>query len=354
MISCNIDMFIAGCSTKCKHCYVDGGPEKSTDIDNINYAMKRLEVLLPLIEAMNIEVSVTLDNEPVNHKDAIKIYNLTKKHLGDYYFHHASTTGIPLLRHKDKASLTDTMIKHGYGQVGLTLHGNHDNHNEIVGNPDGLTSLIEAGKYLYQNNFHVVVSFMLSKLLIRDRDEIGQILEELPHHGIYFAITNASPIDRMQDYQKYRVSSNDVHKLKGYLGKWGFDEEEIFNRLEVCHEDYYIDELQKLPSWDYLKGSGSNIYMSLDADLNFNYGNTGLEVFTIGNLKSLSDQEIITSIKNLKPNDCYWDSYFRKETLPDLKDFIRRVDEVRTDNYIYPNIDSFLTYWFKRFNYDNE
>lgn len=352
MISCNIDMFIAGCSTNCKHCYVDGGPEKPADIDNISYAMKRFEVLLPQIKTIGIEVSVTLDNEPMNHNDAIKIYDLTKKHLGDYYFHHASTTGIPLLKHKDKDLIVDRMIKYGYGQVGLTLHGGNDNHNELVGNAAGLSSLVETGKYLYQNNFDVVVSFMLSKLLIQDRNKITKILEELPHQGTYFAITNACPIERIQDYHKYRASLNDTYKLKGYLEKWGLDEEKIFKRLEVCHENHYIDVLRELPSWNHLKGSESFIYMSLDSELNLYYGNTGLEISKLGNLRSLSDLEIISLIRNLKPNDCYWDSYFRREALPDLEDFIRSVDEVRTENFIYPDIDSFLAYWFKRFNYD--
>jgi hypothetical protein len=149
---------------------------------------------------MGIEVSVTLDNEPTNHINAIDIYDLAKRHLGEYYFHHASTTGIPLMRHKDKEYLAETMIKHGYGQAGLTLHGSYDSHNDMVGNSEGLTSLIETGKYLYKKDFHVVLSLMLSKVLVQDREKITQILKELPHHGVYFAMTNASPVERIQYY----------------------------------------------------------------------------------------------------------------------------------------------------------
>ncbi len=153
MISCNIDLYVAGCSTNCKHCYVDGGPAKSTEIENISYAMKRLESLLPQIGDLGMEMSVTLDNEPANHSDAVKIYDLAKSHLKEYYFHHGSTTGIPLLNHKDKEAVTETMLKHGYGQVGLTIHGGHDSHDKMVRNSSGMNSLIDAGKYMYQKNF---------------------------------------------------------------------------------------------------------------------------------------------------------------------------------------------------------
>ncbi len=193
---------------------------------------------------------------------------------------------------------------------------------------------------------------MLSKILIQDREKIADIINTIPHQGVYFAVTNVSPVERMQDYQKYRASLEDVYKLKGYLSKWGFDEDKVFRKLEVCNEKYFLDELNKLNSWEEVTGSKSNIYLSLDHNLNLSYGNTGLEIFSIGNLKSLSDKDIISSFKTLKANDCYWDSYFKREALPDLKDFIEKIYKVRTENYIYPNMDSFLVYWLKKFEYD--
>ncbi len=69
------------------------------------------------------------------------------------------------------------------------------------------------------------------------------------------------------------------------------------------------------------------------------------------NLKKLTDQDIISTIKTMKANDCYWDSYFKREALPNLNDFIKMIYEARTENYIYPNMDSFLVYWLKKFKF---
>jgi len=349
MVSCNIDLFIAGCSTDCKHCYVDGGPKKAVPLEVIGRNMKRLADILPLLAAEDIDVSVTLDNEPMNHPQAVEVYDLCKKYLGDYYFHHGSTTGLPLLTSTNPEEILETLKGHGYHEVGLTVHGGHDTHNWMVKNPRAYEGIIDSAKLFIDQGFDVVISLMLSKALIRERDQVSHLLDSLDHKGMYFAITNMSPLDRMLQYQDQRAELEDFRDLRGYLSDWGLDESAILKRLEKCHHSYYMDLIKGLESWNDLPGSETNLYLSLDGQMDLYYGNTGLEISKVGNLQTMSDGQLVEQIISLKANDCYWDSNFSRKSLPDFMSFKDWIRGVNQGNAIYPDLDSFLTYWLMNY-----
>ncbi len=62
----NFDLLITGCNTRCRHCYVNGGPGKMMPLADALDAMEKLDALAELLPD---EVSLTLDNEPMNHPD---------------------------------------------------------------------------------------------------------------------------------------------------------------------------------------------------------------------------------------------------------------------------------------------
>lgn len=60
----NFDLLVAGCDTRCKHCYVNGGPLPRMKVDDAVLCIERLDAI-----AANLpdEAYFTLDHEPMGH-----------------------------------------------------------------------------------------------------------------------------------------------------------------------------------------------------------------------------------------------------------------------------------------------
>lgn len=55
----NFDILVSGCNTRCKHCYVNGGPGSMMKLED---ALLFIEKLDALAEFLPFEASFTLDN----------------------------------------------------------------------------------------------------------------------------------------------------------------------------------------------------------------------------------------------------------------------------------------------------
>ena len=91
----NFDLIISGCNTRCRHCYVNGGPGRNIPLSDALRCIARLD---ELGAALPVSASFTMDNEPFNHPDIAAIIRAAAsvKHIA--HFHHGMTTGIALLR----------------------------------------------------------------------------------------------------------------------------------------------------------------------------------------------------------------------------------------------------------------
>ena len=66
----NIDFLLAGCNTRCRHCYVNGGPGPMMATGDALLCMEKLDRLAALLPD---ETSFTLDHEPMNHPEIARI-----------------------------------------------------------------------------------------------------------------------------------------------------------------------------------------------------------------------------------------------------------------------------------------
>ena len=91
----NFDLVIAGCNTRCKHCYVAGGPGPMMPLDDVLLCIEKLDKIAAGLPG---EVTFTLDNEPMNHPylDRILHAAANTRHIKNH--HHGMTTGMGLLR----------------------------------------------------------------------------------------------------------------------------------------------------------------------------------------------------------------------------------------------------------------
>lgn len=58
----NFDFLVAGCNTRCQHCYVNGGPGPMMPLADALTCLERLD---ELAACLHNEVSFTLDHEPI-------------------------------------------------------------------------------------------------------------------------------------------------------------------------------------------------------------------------------------------------------------------------------------------------
>ena len=155
------EISLAGCSTKCMHCYISGKPSK-----NMDYAqyMKCLKKLKPVLDIIDGEISVTPGNEPLNHPQAEKIISQTHLLMPNYYpgrDFDTPTTGLGFLNKTNKDEIVNSLREIGSSDIMLTLHGNESHHNEIVQNSLGYDGISRTADYFYSKGFCIklILSF---------------------------------------------------------------------------------------------------------------------------------------------------------------------------------------------------
>lgn len=95
----NVDFLVAGCNTRCKHCDVCGGPGLRMPVE---MALLCLEKMDALAAHLPFAASFTLDHEPMNHPDLVKILAAAAQTKHISYYHHGMTTGLGLMHRQDR------------------------------------------------------------------------------------------------------------------------------------------------------------------------------------------------------------------------------------------------------------
>ena len=75
----NFDLLVAGCNTRCRHCYVNGGPGPLMDGTD---ALRCIEQLDAIASHLSDEAFFTLDHEPINHPQIERIITAAAETMG--------------------------------------------------------------------------------------------------------------------------------------------------------------------------------------------------------------------------------------------------------------------------------
>lgn len=335
----NFDIILAGCSTNCRHCYVNGGPSTLLmATDDFDLCMTKL---LPVFSHFGEHATFTLDNEPYLHPDLFYIFSRIQKLCWRNYYHHGSTTGIAFNHRRDKDTIWNFQKAQKIAFSSVTFHGAKAHHNEITRNPRSFEEGLRHLQYVREHQGSVYFSLMLSSLLVEDRDEITALIQTISPDSVYFAIPNFAPTQRMLAYQPYRVTYEDALRLRGYLSAWHVSEQEILGRFHAFNTEAIFEKIQQFSDFSFLSEPDA-IFLSVHQNLDLFYGNTGVETEKLGNLRSLSSEEIIDFLTKCRPNYTFFPSCFHNP--PSYEAFLADVARNLSPNYIYPDIDSFISY----------
>lgn len=334
-----IEISIAGCSTNCAHCYVDGGFAPYMSFENYKICIEKLK---PLLKFLGNSASVTLGNELFCNPyiDEILEYNITQ--LGDHFSYssyYVPTTGIALLARKDKEKILELLKKCGAKGFMLALHGDEGVHNSIVNNSIAYKKLFETEKFVSKYGFDVLFNIIVSKKLLNNFEKTLSCVQET-QKSARLTIPVFVPTNRMRKYQSIRADVSDCLKIAKISDRIGID---TLNLIKHCneHTELAVKDLICSGKYDYLKDkeySPKWVFVNVTRDLNVYYGNVGAHTEYIGNLKELSEAQLIDSICKLSSNYDYT-SYFSDETFLKIDGLIHSVN---ADDKVYPSVPDCL------------
>ena len=321
----NFDFLLSGCNTRCKHCYVNGGPGSMMKSED---ALLFIEKLDELAELLPFEASFTLDNEPMNHPEIASIVRSAAATKNIKNYHHGMTSGIALMHRKDRNAVIEAYLDCGYNDFGITIHGNAIHHDEIVRREGAFQTGIEAAEFMKSCGAKVGVSLMFNRFFTDDALEIDAVIQWLQPAYIFFAVPNFTPHVHMTDFEPYRGSLESFQRIRPWLERWKQNIDELAE--EICTIGMLRGQLEEgLDIATLFRQPQDEIYMTVHQNGELYVGNTGVETECLGNLRTLDIEETAKRISELPGNRDY-SAFYEVNQLPDgealIHGYLQNVD----------------------------
>ena len=319
----NFDILISGCNTRCKHCYVNGGPGGLMPTDTALRCIQTLDALAPLLEG---EVSFTLDNEPMNHPDIVTILRAAASTEHIQNFHHGMTTGIALMARPDRDEVLQAYLENGYTEFGITVHGDEPLHDEIVRRKGAYRASAAFAEYVKAAGARLSVSLMLNRYFPDGADAIDALLERLAPDDIYFAVPNFTPHKNMFGFAPYRASLETLYALRPRLPGWKQNAEELLRNAERCTVSAVKEELAHgVRLTDLFRRPQDELYLTVHQNGGLFVGNTGAETAYIGNIQTPDIKKTAAYIRGLPGNRDYG-AFYDPAALPAQEELIAALE----------------------------
>ena len=330
----NFDLLISGCNTRCRHCYVNGGPGRMMALEDALLCMEKLDALA---EILPFAASFTLDNEPMNHPDIEAIIRRAAAAKPIEYYHHGMTSGIALMRREDRGAVMQAYMDCGYREFGITLHGSASHHDQIVRRKGACQAAVEAAEFMKACGAEVGVSLMCNRFFAGDASAIDALLQRLQPSYIYFAIPNYTPHAHMLDFEPCRATSDTLHRLYPWLIRWGQQVEALSK--EICTPGRLREQLEAGLDLPELFGRPQDeLYMTIHQDGDLFVGNTGMETERLGNMRTLDIQQAAKRIRELPGNRDYG-AFYEESRLPDRETLMHALEQLPQE-LLYSDIAS--------------
>ena len=315
----NIDFLVAGCNTRCRHCYVNGGPGPMMPVADALLCVEKLDTLAAYLPD---DISFTLDHEPINHPHLDQILSAASRTRHIQNYHHGMTTGVGLMGRKDKEAVIRSYLDCGYHDFGITIHGRAEHHDEIVRRAGAYNAAVAAAEFIKAQGAEISVSLMLNRFFTEEAEIISAILKRLQPDYVHFAIPIFTPYRNMLDFEPYRASMKTVEDLRGYLTEWQQDEEKLVSTAEKNTIASAIEQLRCCGSLHELfTQEQDELYLTLHQDCNLYVGNSGVETRCLGDLRIMDLKAAAEIIKSLPDNRDYG-AFYDIAVLPADNDLI--------------------------------
>lgn len=334
----NFDLLVAGCDTRCKHCYVNGGPLPRMQSDDAVRCIERLDAVAAYLPE---EASFTLDHEPMAHPDAERIFTAASETKHIRYHHHGMTTGVGLMRRNDKEAVLDRCLALGYDCFGITIHGGEALHDEIVRRKGAFSASASFGEFVKSRGGKLEVSLMVNRFFPQETDAISAMLDRLRPDRIYIALPIFTPHRNGLDYEPYRTSVADVEALGNWFQTLGKDASELIENARSSSVGFAVSVLSERPDlkalFDLPQGEK---YLTVHPNGVLYMGNSGAETECLGDLRLLDPETAAARILSAPDNRDYG-AFYDPEKLPDPQTLINALKELPQDT-VYSDFPSVI------------
>jgi hypothetical protein len=308
----NFDLLVSGCNTRCRHCYVKGGPGKNMPAEDALLCIEKLDAVAARLP---FAASFTLDNEPMNHPELPAILRAAASTRQIRHYHHGMTTGLALLAREDRDAVVETYLDCGWEDFGVTLHGGPAHHDGIVRRPGAFRGALAAAEYLKSRGAKLNVSLMLNRFFPEDAEELDRVLAALAPEFIWFAIPNYTPHANMGDFEPYRAALPELRALEPWLPRWGQDVA-LVQKAWTHTPGAAAARLAEGLSLRALFGQEQEeLYCTVHPDCRLYLGNTGAETRCLGDLRALDPDRTAAELALASGNRDYG-AFYDPERLP--------------------------------------
>ena len=321
----NIDLLVAGCDTRCKHCYVNGGPLPRMKRDDAVLCIERLDTIAAYLSD---EVFFTLDHEPMGHPDVGRMIDAAAKTEHIRYHHHGMTTGVGLMRRDDREAVFDRYLASGFDSFGITIHGGEALHDEIVRRKGAFSASTAFGECVKAHGAELEVSLMVNRFFPQQREEISATLDRLKPDFVYIALPIFTPHKNGMDYEPYRASVKDVEALGEWFRAFGKDDAELIERAWESSVGYVVSKLQNGQDLKALfaEPQGEK-YLTVHPDCVLYMGNSGAETECLGDLRLIDPEATATRITEAPDNRDYG-AFYDQSVLPKTEQMIEALKDL--------------------------
>ncbi len=333
----NIDFLVSGCNTRCRHCYVNGGPGPLMLTDDALSCIEKLDQIAAFLPE---GASFTLDHEPMNHPEIGTILSAAAHTRYIRNYHHGMTTGVGLMARSDRESVVRAYLENGYDNFGITIHGSSAHHDEIVNRKGAFDHAIAASRFFSRMGCRVQLSLMVNRFFAEDAEEISRLIDDLGVDEIYFAIPIFTPHANGMRFEPYRATLETFEKIQRYLPGWHQNAEEILARAQQNAVGNVEKKLQCMDLRTLWEQKQETLYLTLHQDCTLYVGNSGAETGILGDLRKLEPKEAAEIIQNL-PGNVDYGAFYDWENVPDTER-VRKALGGAKQNLVYGDFASVL------------
>ncbi len=329
------EITIAGCSTNCAHCYVDGGPAPQMTPEKYKHCVDKL---VKVFEKVDGDISLTLGNEIYCHRNIDKILSYTLDYAPQYFsFDNGTspTTGIALLERTDRDNIIELLKRADSTGFMLALHAGEKTHDRTVSRKGAYRKLFKAADYFIANDLSILFNVIVSKNLCNEFDDVASTLINYPKAKTVFTIPNYVPTQRMKQYQYVRAEYDDCMILAEKAERWGFDIRSLRRLAECSNEKAIISALQT-HGFCYEQEKQNAVqwkFFNVDRHGELFYGNVGAHTKHIGNVLSITVKDLIEAILSSEANYDYV-AYYPDEVFHWFEKYIPQLKTGET-NFVY-------------------
>lgn len=304
-------------------------------------ALLCIEKLDAVAACLPEELNFTLDHEPMNHPEIVRIIHAAaaSKHVRNY--HHGMTTGIGLMRRDDRETVLRAYLDCGYDVFGITVHGSAAHHDGMVRRDGAFDAMVSAARFFKAHGARLEVSLMVNRFFPEDAESITALLRKLQPGYIGCVTPIYTPHSRMSDFEPFRASLSEIGSLREYLTAWQQDQEMVMRDARehtVAAAVAWLKQGEGLLS--LFEAPQEELYLSLHPDGLLFEGNSGAETACLGDLLTMNPEDVAGLIMKLPGNRDYG-AFYDTQDLPDTGELVRSLESLPQD-LVYGDYESVI------------